>query len=443
VAVRPPAAATFSVVNVDNRTATPGNAVSEPAASFARSATDAAGNLTVAFVLSYDDVTPFHSELRLRSRPPGGPFQASVPVTPVDQPNGPVEVAFDANTAGTGILVWRRGQSTTATIEACARPPGGPCGPVQPLATGSVSTPLVSIGPGGHMVAAWRRGLAAADGSFARAGGAFGPPHELAAATQVLIAQEAVAVDTLGHAVVAVDQTGSGTRVTKAIVNDSVAPSVAVTAPAAGQPGESLAFSGNVFDVWSAATSTWNFGDGSTAPGPAATHTYPSPGVFAAALTATDAEGNSVTRATPITIADTVRPRVLSFGMKNRVFAVGPGRTPLVAQRRVKRGTAFRFRLSERGTARITIQRARPGRRARGRCRKPTARLRGRKRCTRWVRVGTLRRRARAGANRVKFSGRLRRKALKLGGHRAVLVITDAAGNRSRPARVRFKVVRR
>jgi hypothetical protein len=48
-----------------------------------------------------------------------------------------------------------------------------------------------------------------------------------------------------------------------------------------------------------------------------------------------------------------------------------------------------------------------------------------------------------AGPNRVKFSGRLRRKALALGKHRAQLVVTDRAGNRSRTRGVRFTVVRR
>jgi hypothetical protein len=444
VGVRPPGAASFSVENVDHHIAASGNTVSEPAAFSVSSGVDAVGNLSVAFVLSYDDVSPSHSELRLRSRPPGGPFQAgSVPVTPVNQADGPVEAVLDMNPAGNGILAWRRGSGSASVVDACALPPDGPCGAVQPLTSaGSFFSPVAAIGSGGQSVVAWRRGLGAADASFARAGGALGPAHELASGTQVLIPD--VAVDGLGDAVVAVEESATGSRVTKAIVNDSVAPSVAATAPTAGQPGEPLEFTGSVFDVWSTATSTWSFGDGGVTAGPSATHAYPTAGAYAASLTATDSEGNSVTRATPVTIADTIRPRVLSFGMTNRVFAVGPGRTPLSAQRRrVKRGTAFRFRITEPGSARITIQRARPGRRARGRCRKPTAKLRGRRRCTRWVRVGTLRRRVAAGPNRVKFSGRLRRKPLALGKHRAQLVVTDGAGNRSRTRGVRFKVVRR
>ena len=178
--------------------------------------------------------------------------------------------------------------------------------------------------------------------------------------------------------------------------------------------------------------------------GPAATHTYAAAGALATTLTATDSEGNSATRTGVVKIADTLAPGVLSFDMTNSVFAVGPRATPLTASgRRVPRGTKFRFNVTEAGSVRIAIQRARPGRRLRGRCRKPSKRLRSRPRCTRWVRVGALTRRVPAGESRVTFSGRLGRRALHRGSHRAVLVATDAAGNRSRPARVKFRVVRR
>jgi hypothetical protein len=233
-------------------------------------------------------------------------------------------------------------------------------------------------------------------------------------------------------------------RLIRAVENDSAAPSISPSSPATGQPGESLAFGANVLDVWSPVTSIWDFGDGSTAAGPAAGHIYPNSGVYAASITATDSEGNSATRAAPVRIADTIAPAVRSFGVTNRVFAVGRRSTASVAQRRrVPRGTAFRFRLTEGGSARITIERARPGRRLRGRCRKPSTRLRARPRCKRWVRVGALQRRVGGGTGRVKFSGRMRGRALVSGAHRAVLVVTDAAGNSSRPARVRFRVARR
>jgi hypothetical protein len=206
-------------------------------------------------------------------------------------------------------------------------------------------------------------------------------------------------------------------------VNDSAAPTIAgLSVPQVGEPGEPLTFGATVTDVWSPFTATWDFGDGSSAPGPGAGHIYAGTGSFNAALTAADSEGNVATQGATVPVKR-IPPRILSFGMTHRVFAVGRKATPLSgARRRVPVGTTFRFKLSEAATARIAIQRKR-----------------GRK----WKKVGTLKRRAPAGPKRVPFSGRLRRKALAPGRYRAVLVATDKAKNRSKPRRLGFKVVRR
>jgi Ca2+-binding RTX toxin-like protein len=112
----------------------------------------------------------------------------------------------------------------------------------------------------------------------------------------------------------------------------------------------------------------------------------------------------------PGATADTVAPRFVG-----RVRAVP-------ARFRVRRaGTSFRYALSEAATVTFTIQR-----RSRGR---------------RWRRVGAFRTRAAAGANRTRFNGRLRRKKLKPGPYRALVAAVDDAGNASRRARVRLKVL--
>jgi len=49
----------------------------------------------------------------------------------------------------------------------------------------------------------------------------------------------------------------------------------------------------------------------------------------------------------------------------------------------------------------------------------------------------------RPGARRVAFSGRFRSRALKPGVYRATVFATDPTGNRSRGAKVTFRVVRR
>ncbi|MFL5896417.1 MAG: choice-of-anchor Q domain-containing protein [Thermoleophilaceae bacterium] len=138
---------------------------------------------------------------------------------------------------------------------------------------------------------------------------------------------------------------------------------------------------------------------------------------------------------------DTTPPVLTGFAVTNKLFAVGPKPTPISA--RAKKGTVFRYTLSEPGRVRITIQQALPGKRKGRRCVKPTPALAKAKACTRYVTRGSLTRRSVAGANRVAFSGRIGSRALKPGTYRATAVATDAAGNRSKPVRVKFTIVRR
>jgi len=140
---------------------------------------------------------------------------------------------------------------------------------------------------------------------------------------------------------------------------------------------------------------------------------------------------------------DTVAPRILSFGMTRTTFVVSKSATSKFGVAAAFRplGTAFLYRLSEAARARIAIARALPGRRSGGRCVAPTFALRHATRCTRFVRKGTLTRTSRRGANRVRFSGRIGTRALRPGRYRATLTATDAAHNRSRPARTAFTIV--
>jgi hypothetical protein len=104
----------------------------------------------------------------------------------------------------------------------------------------------------------------------------------------------------------------------------------------------------------------------------------------------------------------------------------------------------FRFRLSERATVRILVERKLPGRRVGKRCVPPTPKLRKRPRCIRFKRVGTLTFRNRpANQNAIVFRGRIGRRVLAAGSYRATITATDAAGNRSKPKRASFVVIRR
>ena len=106
--------------------------------------------------------------------------------------------------------------------------------------------------------------------------------------------------------------------------------------------------------------------------------------------------------------------------LSRKRFAIGAQATARVASRR-RRGTVLRFTTSEAGTLRVKVQRRRKGA------------FRAKAKLVRTVAAGT---------GRLRFSGRIGRHALRPGRYRLVVTVTDAAGNRSQAAKVRFRIVR-
>ena len=109
--------------------------------------------------------------------------------------------------------------------------------------------------------------------------------------------------------------------------------------------------------------------------------------------------------------------------MTNSVFAPLAARAA-ARRRKPKRGTRFRYTLSEAARVTITIER----------------RLRGRR--VRYRRAGRLAGRKQAGRQSTPFSGWVRRKPLRPGRYRARIVAVDSLGARSRERRLRFRVVK-
>ena len=116
-------------------------------------------------------------------------------------------------------------------------------------------------------------------------------------------------------------------------------------------------------------------------------------------------------------------------------------RLPRISQN-VPTGTTITVQLSEAGQVALRFNRARPGRRVRGRCVRQTRSNRSRPRCKRFVRAGTLRFAGRQGVNTIRFQGRLtRRKRLPLGSYRMSARLT-ADGETSSAKTVSFRIVR-
>ena len=147
---------------------------------------------------------------------------------------------------------------------------------------------------------------------------------------------------------------------------------------------------------------------------------------------------------------DTTRPTADGFAVGDATLAPG-------------QGTSFTFSSSEAGIATLTVQKQVKGLkvrvRGRRRCVPQTRkrlrtlrrqagsarefrRLLRRRRCRAYKRIGRIRRAVQPGQNTIVFSGRIAGRRLRPGAYRALLVITDAAGNVSSVERVRFRVLR-
>jgi dipeptidyl aminopeptidase/acylaminoacyl peptidase len=107
---------------------------------------------------------------------------------------------------------------------------------------------------------------------------------------------------------------------------------------------------------------------------------------------------------------------------------------------RSRRGTVLRFTLSAAGRVEFAFERRLTGRRASGRCGRPTAHNRGGPRCSYYANAGSFSQGATAGANRVAFTGRVAGRALRPGSYRLTLTAIGAAGARSTTQRIHFTV---
>jgi PKD domain len=173
----------------------------------------------------------------------------------------------------------------------------------------------------------------------------------------------------------------------------------------------------------------WAFDDGATASGQLVEHAFASPGDHAATVTVTDPTGLSASATVTVPVqappagpgggGPPVDPAPVLSGLRLAPSRFRPARRSRAARRRG--GTQIRFALSEAARVELKVQRRRHGR---------------------WVRAGRFALKGAAGANRRRWSGRLRRRPLPPGRYRLVARARDNAGQRSAPARARFRILR-
>jgi hypothetical protein len=144
-------------------------------------------------------------------------------------------------------------------------------------------------------------------------------------------------------------------------------------------------------------------------------------------------------------------PSLSDFDITNRVFAPAKvARTARVSgaetsAHQVKRGTQFTYTLSEPARVEVAISRQAQGRRVgkggKAQCATVTAANRSHRHCIRLVKITVLGDQEQAGPQSTPWNGLVRGKPAKPGRYRAVAVAVDAAGQRSQPRQLDFRIV--
>jgi hypothetical protein len=202
-----------------------------------------------------------------------------------------------------------------------------------------------------------------------------------------------------------------------------------IAVPATATVGEHVGFAATAGDALSGTTISWDFGDGSRADGGVVDHVFGRPGPAVVTITATDEAGNSISERRVVAVQpapgdpagpdpDRTPPVISRAGVTNRRFRVSRRATAQIAgrKRRTPAGTVLRLGLSERATLAVSIGHGNV------------------------VRGTLVRASAGPGDVTVPFSGRIGRRALPPGSYLATVTAIDGAGNRSKPARVRFAI---
>jgi len=225
---------------------------------------------------------------------------------------------------------------------------------------------------------------------------------------------------------------------------------LSASVPATATAGQAVPFAASFFDLWSAlgtAQPVWSFGDGSApVSGASVTHTYAAPGTYTVTLGAADVLGNTASSTHTIVVSAAAAGVPVIKGAHETASRWREGAKGPRISRRKKRpplGTTFSFSLSEQASVTFTFTRGEAGRKVGGRCVAKNHRNVAHKRCTRTRSVGALTFNAHSGINKVVFQGRITpSKKLGPGSYSLEIVATNAAGQRSRPATLRFTIVR-
>lgn len=350
--------------------------------------------------------------------------------------------------------VWAAWRATASgRVMGVQRATGTDFATAMEIAAEAAEAPALAGGGDGSVVAAWLRrdGDSYRVEAARRAPGAatFGPGGLVSAAALETTAVDLDA-DGDGNALAAYVRGGIPTVQTL----DAAGPRITgIEAREAGHALDSYPFAMDAADAWSSVASTaFDFGDGGTAAGPRAEHAFASQGEKTVTFSATDALGNvaSTTRkflaAPPL---DRTAPVLSKVRMDATRFRRSNKETAVVAAATRRRGTRFRYTLSEPAQVNIFFERVLMGRKRGKLC------IRGNRRgkkCRVYEPAGLITRSHPLGGNvSVGFSGRIvgRNGPLRVvdvvlvpGRYRATIVAADATRNISKPVQLAFTILK-
>ncbi|HEY1690462.1 MAG TPA: PKD domain-containing protein [Solirubrobacteraceae bacterium] len=264
-------------------------------------ATDAAGDTAVGWVQS--------GVLHLMERPAGGQL------APVELPEAKAAeqyLAVGVDSAGEPSVAWTGEYPLGPSVDFASGPKGGPLSPPRAIAPLGLIPSLAENATGDMLIVYEPEIGETAAASYRPAGGVFEAPVIVSPAEDTietggpgLETQLSVALDGQGDGLVGYAASpGSGVSVMQSMLDAGGPLLEGLSIPANGVEGSPVSFAVTPKDQLSAvASTTWAFGDASTATGASVTHTFAKPGTYSVLVTSTDANGNSTTQAGKVTIA--------------------------------------------------------------------------------------------------------------------------------------------
>ena len=160
---------------------------------------------------------------------------------------------------------------------------------------------------------------------------------------------------------------------------------------------------------------------------------------IACRVTAGNAHGSAGATSAAVRILDLYAPRLSAARLSPARFRPAGAGASLAASGGA--GARLSFVLNEAASITFRVERGRPGRLVRGRCRQQTRENRRSRLCTSFVAVqGSFSWNAQAGANALRFTGRVGGRRLGRGGYRLVATARDRSGNRATPVRIAFTI---